>query len=252
MPRYRLTVEFDGTPFVGWQRQDNGPSVQGALEEAGQKLTQATAVVVGAGRTDAGVHALAMTAHIDLHKELPEDTVRDGLNAHLRPAPISVLSAHLVPDGFHARFSCHRRHYLYRILNRRSPPALEANRVWQVPGPLDASAMAKAARHLVGKHDFTTFRSAHCQSASPVKTLSFIEVERAGEEIGLRLHAPSFLHNQVRSIAGTLVQVGLSRWTPEDVATALEAADRSRCGPVAPPQGLYFAKADYPDETGAA
>ncbi|MEM9232793.1 MAG: tRNA pseudouridine(38-40) synthase TruA [Pseudomonadota bacterium] len=247
MPRYRLDVEFDGTPYVGWQRQDNGPSVQGALEQAGLQLTQSTASCVGAGRTDAGVHALCMTAHIDLAKAMPEDTVRDGLNAHLRPQPVSVLRAARASDDWHARFTCHRRHYLYRILSRRSPPALTSRKVWHVLGPLDVSAMTEAARHLTGKHDFTTFRSVHCQSASPVKTLSSVEVEQQGEEVHFRLHAPSFLHNQVRSIVGTLAQVGLGRWSPEDVKTALIAADRSQCGPVAPASGLYFAKADYPE-----
>ena len=248
MPRYRLEVEFDGTPFVGWQRQDNGPSVQGALEDAGAALTQSPAIAVGAGRTDSGVHAFAMTAHIDLAKPFDEETVRDGLNAQMRPAPISVISARAVGEDFHARFSCTRRHYLYRILNRRSPAALDKTRIWQVSSPLDETAMAEAAKHLVGKHDFTTFRSVNCQSASPVKTLSHLEIRREGEEITLRLHAPSFLHNQVRSLAGTLVQVGLGRWSPEDVKSALEAADRSRCGPVAPAHGLYFVKADYTDD----
>ncbi|WP_031549119.1 tRNA pseudouridine(38-40) synthase TruA [Parvularcula oceani] len=245
MPRYRLTVEFDGTPFVGWQRQENGPSVQAALEEAGAALSGAPAPVVGAGRTDAGVHALAMSAHIDLAKAFPARTVRDALNAHLRPAPIAVLTAEEAEDDFHARFSCTGRRYLYRILDRRPPPALDRTRVWHVPVALDADAMAEAARAFIGRHDFTTFRSVHCQSDSPVKTMDAVEVERAGEEVHLRLAARSFLHNQVRSIAGTLERVGAGRWRPEAVEDALAARDRSACGPVAPSRGLYFVAATY-------
>ncbi|MBB4658306.1 tRNA pseudouridine(38-40) synthase TruA [Parvularcula dongshanensis] len=245
MPRYRLTVEFDGTPFVGWQRQDNGPSVQGALEAAGEALTGAPAPVVGAGRTDAGVHALAMTAHIDLRKPFPARTVREALNAHLRPAPIAVLDAEEAEEGFHARFSCTGRSYLYRLLARRAPPALERERVWHVPIPLDEGAMAEGAKALIGRHDFTTFRSVHCQSRSPVKTLDEVRIERAGDEIRLHLAARSFLHNQVRSIAGTLERVGAGAWPPEAVGTALSAKDRAACGPVAPARGLYFAAARY-------
>jgi tRNA pseudouridine38-40 synthase len=243
--RYRLTVEFDGGPFVGWQRQENGPSVQGALEAAGEALTGAPAPVAGAGRTDAGVHALRMGAHIDLARPFPARTVREALNAHLRPAPISVLSAVEAEEGFHARFSCNGRRYLYRILDRRAPPAIEVGRVWHVPVRLDEAAMAEAAARLIGRHDFTTFRSVHCQSASPVKTLDEVRVEREGDEVRLHLSARSFLHNQVRSIAGTLERVGAGRWAPDDVGRALEAMDRSACGPVAPAHGLYFVEAVY-------
>ena len=247
MPRYRLTVEYDGAPFVGWQRQDNGPSVQGALEAAGAALSGAPAPVAGAGRTDSGVHALAMTAHIDLARPFPARTVREALNAHLRPAPVSVLTAEAVPDGFHARFSCGGRRYLYRIMDRRAPPALAAGRVWHVPVRLDADAMAEAARALIGRHDFTTFRSAHCQADSPVRTLDEVTVTREGDEVRLRVAARSFLHNQVRSIAGTLERVGAGKRRPSDVAEALAARDRAACGPVAPAHGLYFVSASYPD-----
>jgi tRNA pseudouridine38-40 synthase len=245
MPRYRLLIEYDGRPYVGWQRQENGPSIQAAIETAGLRLTGEKAPCYGAGRTDAGVHALGMTAHIDLARAYPPDTVRDALNAHLRPEPIAVLAASAVGEDFHARFSCHGRHYLYRVLNRRAPPALDAGRVWPVAPGLDVGAMADAATCLVGLHDFTTFRSAQCQSDSPVKTLTALEVEAEGEEILFRLHAPSFLHNQVRSLVGSLVQVGLGRWSRETLAAALAARDRSACGPVAPPDGLYFVAADY-------
>ncbi|MEM9421357.1 MAG: tRNA pseudouridine(38-40) synthase TruA [Pseudomonadota bacterium] len=247
MPRYRVTVEYDGTPFVGWQRQPNGPSVQEALENAGHALSGVPAPVYGAGRTDAGVHALGMTAHIDLQKAYPPRTVKGALNAHLRPLPIAVLDAEEAPENFHARFSCRGRHYLYRVLNRRSPAALLQKRVWNVAPPMDVAPMVDAAQTLVGKHDFTTFRSTQCQAESPVKTLSTFTVERVGEEITFKLFAPSFLHNQVRSLVGTLVQVGLGRWSVGDVAAALTAKDRSRCGPVAPANGLYFVKADYGD-----
>ena len=244
--RYRIEVEFDGTPFVGWQRQDNGPSVQGAIEEAAARLTQAPGACYGAGRTDSGVHAIAMTAHLDLAKALPADNVRDGLNAHLRPAPVSILLAQPVSPDFHARFQCHRRHYLYRLLDRRSPPVLMRDRVWHVIAPLDVDAMAKAAQPLIGQHDFTTYRSAHCQAESPVKTLSQFEVTRVGQEVHCALSAPSFLHNQVRSLVGTLVQVGLGRAALSQPYDALQACDRRACGPVAPAHGLYFVKADYP------
>ena len=246
MPRYRLTVEYDGAPFVGWQRQENGPSVQGALEAAGEALTGAPAPVAGAGRTDSGVHALAMTAHIDLARPFPARTVREALNAHLRPAPVSVLTAEAAPDGFHARFSCEGRRYLYRIMDRRAPPALAAGRVWHVPVRLDEGAMAAAAGALTGRHDFTTFRSAHCQADSPVRTVDAVTVTREGDEVAVRVAARSFLHNQVRSIAGTLERVGAGRWRPDAVAEALAARDRAACGPVAPAHGLYFVSAEYP------
>ena len=246
--RFRLTVEYDGGPFVGWQRQDNGPSVQGALEAAGRALTGAEAVAVAAGRTDAGVHALAMGAHIDLSTDLPARRVREALNALLRPNPVSVLTAEIAREGFHARFSGTGRSYLYRILDRRAPPALEAGRVWHVPRRLDEAAMAAGARHLVGRHDFTTFRAAQCQADSPVRTMDEVTVTRLGDELHLRLAARSFLHNQVRSVAGTLERVGAGRWAPDDVRDALAARDRSACGPVAPARGLYFVRARYDDE----
>ncbi|MEE2691093.1 MAG: tRNA pseudouridine(38-40) synthase TruA [Pseudomonadota bacterium] len=246
MPRYMLIVEYDGGPFVGWQRQDNGPSVQGAIENAVKAFCGADVVAFAAGRTDAGVHALAMPAQFDLPFERPEDTVRDALNAHLRPAPIVILSARRVADDFHVRFSALSRRYLYRIVNRRAPLALDAGRAWQLPQKLDAQAMGEAARRLVGRHDFSTFRAAQCQAASPVKTLSALTVSRDGEEVRVQASAPSFLHSQVRSMVGTLVEVGLGRWTPDDVSAALEARDRARCGQVAPACGLYFLGTDYP------
>ncbi len=245
MPRYLLIVEYDGGPFVGWQRQDNGPSVQGAIEAAVKAFCGAEASAVAAGRTDAGVHALAMPVHVDLPDERREDVIRDALNAHLRPAPVAVLSARRVGAEFHARFSALSRRYLYRIVNRRPPLALEAGRAWQVQAPLDADAMDAAAGRLVGKHDFTTFRSAACQSASPVKTLTALSASRQLDEVIVRAEAPSFLHNQVRSMVGTLVQAGLGRWSAADVEEALKARDRARCGQVAPAHGLYFQHADY-------
>lgn len=248
MPRYRLDIEYDGSRFVGWQRQDNGRSVQEAVEAAGAALSQDKAPVYAAGRTDAGVHALCMTAHIDLARAFPPDTVRDGLNAYLREDPVSILKARTVAADFHARFSCQERQYLYRLLERRAPAALDRHRVWRMTGPFDVAAMQAAARALVGKHDFTTFRSAHCQADSPVRTLSSLDIDRDGEEIRFRLRAPSFLHNQVRSLVGTLAQVGLNRWAPDDVARALLARDRAACGPVAPAAGLYFVRAVYPGD----
>ena len=243
--RFRLTLEYDGGPFVGWQRQDNGPSVQGALEAAIEKLSAERVTVTGAGRTDAGVHALGQVAHFDLEKTFTPDKIRDGLNHFLRPDPVVVLDARLAADDFHARFSAAGRHYLFRILNRRSPPALENGRVWHVTVPLDADAMHHAARGLVGKHDFSTFRAAECQSASPVKTLDRLDVSRRADEIHIEASARSFLHHQIRSFAGTLKLVGEGKWTARDVAEALEAKDRSRCGPVAPPDGLYLVRVDY-------
>ena len=243
--RFRLIVEYDGTPFVGWQRQTNGPSVQEALEEAGRRLTGQAAVAVAAGRTDAGVHALAMGAHIDLATGMEARRVREALNALLRPAPISVLTVEDAPEGFHARFACVGRAYRYRVLDRRAPPALDRTRVWHVPRRLDADAMDEAAQHLLGRHDFTTFRAAQCQADSPVRTMDAARVTRAGDEVLLDLEARSFLHNQVRSIMGTLERVGAGRWRPEDVRDALAARDRTACGPVAPPRGLYFVRAAY-------
>jgi tRNA pseudouridine38-40 synthase len=243
--RWRLTVEYDGGPFMGWQRQDHGPSVQQRLEEAIHRMTGELAAVHGAGRTDAGVHALAMSAHADITKRVTEHRLREGLNALVRPDPISVLAVEPVADDWHARFSCTGRRYLYRILNRRAPPALERGRVWHVAEPLDAAAMAEGAAMLVGRHDFTTFRSAHCQSDSPVKTLDRLGVERVGEEIHVQAAARSFLHHQVRSMVGCLALVGRGQWRPDDIAAALEAKDRAALGFNAPPEGLYFVEARY-------
>jgi len=246
MTRWRLTVEFDGGPFMGWQRQDHGPSVQEALEQAIFRMTGELAALHAAGRTDAGVHALAMTAHVDMAKTLTEHRLREGLNALVRPHPISVTAVSKVADDWHARFSCIGRRYLYRILNRRAPPALLHGKVWHVPVELDVEAMAEGARHLVGHHDFTTFRSVACQSKSPVKTLDSLTVERSGEEIHVRAGARSFLHHQVRSMVGCLALVGRGRWSPDDVKVALEARDRQALGLNAPPDGLYFVEALYP------
>ncbi len=243
--RYRITVEYDGTPFVGWQRQDNGPSVQGALEEAILKISSESVTVTGAGRTDAGVHALGQVAHFDLVKEFAADKIRDGLNHFLRPAPVVVIESRIVDAEFHARFSATGRHYLYRILCRRSPPALETGRVWHVVRGLDAEAMHHAARALVGQHDFTTFRAAECQAKSPVKTLDRLDVSRVGEEVHINAAARSFLHNQVRSMVGSLKLVGEGKWSKRDLESALKAKDRSECGPVAPPDGLYLVRVDY-------
>jgi tRNA pseudouridine38-40 synthase len=243
--RYRLTLEYDGTPFVGWQRQDNGPSVQGALEAAIEKLSGERVTITGAGRTDAGVHALGQVAHFDLVKTFQPGKVRDALNYHLRPDPISVLDAIAVDNEFHARFSATVRHYLFRILNRRSPPALDACKVWHVSPKLDAQAMHAAAQFLVGQHDFTTFRAAECQAKSPVKTLDRLDVSQRGEEIHIEASARSFLHHQIRSFAGTLKLVGEGKWQPRGVKKALDARDRAACGPVAPPEGLYLVKVDY-------
>ena len=246
MTRWRLTIEYDGSPFMGWQRQDHGPSVQQALEEALARMTGERPGVHAAGRTDAGVHALAMSAHVDIEKTLTEHRLREGVNALVRPHPISVLSAEHVADDWHARFSCIGRRYLYRVLNRRAPPALDRGRVWHVAVPLDVAAMAEGAAFLVGRHDFTTFRSVHCQSDSPVKTLDRLEVARAGDEIRIEAAARSFLHHQVRSMVGCLALVGRGQWKPADIGAALGARDRSALGFNAPPHGLYFVEASYP------
>ena len=245
MPRYKLIVEYDGRPFAGWQIQADQLTVQGLLTAAVEALSGDKTLVQGAGRTDAGVHARAQVAHVDLTKEWDTDTVRDALNAHLRPHPIAILAAERAADDFNARSSAIRRHYLYRIVNRRADLTLDAGRAWRVPRPLDAAAMHAAAQHLVGKHDFTTFRSTECQAKSPVKTLDVLKVERGGEDIYVTSVARSFLHNQVRSMVGSLVPVGEGKWSPDDLAKALEARDRAACGPVAPPDGLYLTKVEY-------
>jgi len=245
MPRYRLTLEYDGGPFAGWQRQDNGPSIQGALEDAIEKLSSECVTVTGAGRTDAGVHALGQVAHFDLVKEFEPGKVRDALNHYLRPQPIAVLEAARATPEFHARFSATARHYLYRIVCRRAPLALERGHVWHVVRDLDAQAMHHAAQALVGQHDFTTFRAAECQAKSPVKTLDRLDVRGLAGEIHIEASARSFLHHQVRSMVGSLKLVGEGKWHPRDMARALAARDRSECGPVAPPDGLYLVRVDY-------
>jgi tRNA pseudouridine38-40 synthase len=245
MPRYKLTIEYDGRPFVGWQAQDNGISVQGVLTDAIAAFASERVTVNGAGRTDAGVHALGQVAHVDLDKEWPVDNVRDALNFHLRPQPVAVLAAKQVAADFDARFSATRRHYLYRIVNRRADLTLDQNRAWRVPRPLDSEAMRAAAQKLIGKHDFTTFRSTECQAKSPVKTLDRLDVARDGDDVRVSALARSFLQHQVRSIVGSLVHVGEGKWSVDDLAKALAARDRSACGQVAPPQGLYLVRVDY-------
>jgi tRNA pseudouridine38-40 synthase len=245
MPRYKLTIEYDGTPFVGWQVQDNGLTAQGVITAAIAAFTGEQAAVQGAGRTDAGVHALGQVAHVDLTKEWDTDNVRDAANFHLRPHPIAVLAAERVPDTFDARFSATKRHYLYRIVNRRADLALDRGRTWRVPRPLDDRAMHAAAQHLVGKHDFTTFRSTECQAKSPVKTLDRLDVERNGDEVRIKASARSFLQHQVRSLVGSLVHVGEGKWSADNLSAALEARDRAACGQVAPPEALYLVRVDY-------
>jgi tRNA pseudouridine38-40 synthase len=245
MPRYKLTIEYDGVPFSGWQIQADQLTVQGVLSAAIEALSGEKTLTQGAGRTDAGVHARAQVAHVDLNKDWDTDTIRDALNAHLRPHPIAVLSAERVSDDFNARTSAIRRHYLYRIINRRADLTLEAGRAWRVSRPLDAAGMHAAAQRLVGKHDFTTFRSTECQAKSPVKTLDVLNVERNGEEVNVVAVARSFLHNQVRSMVGSLVVVGEGKWAAQDLSKALAACDRAACGPVAPPDGLYLMRVDY-------
>jgi tRNA pseudouridine38-40 synthase len=245
MPRYKLIIEYDGTPFVGWQVQDNGPSIAAAIEAAFAKFSGEATKVFGAGRTDAGVHALGQVAHVDLGKDWDVDTIRDALNAHLRPAPIAILRAEQVAPDFDARFSARERHYLYRIANRRADLALERDRAWRIAKPLDSEAMHEAAQRLVGKHDFTTFRSAECQAKSPVKTLDALDVVRAGEEIRITASARSFLHHQVRSMVGSLALVGEGKWSADELAAALAARDRAACGPVAPACGLYLVRVEY-------
>jgi tRNA pseudouridine38-40 synthase len=245
--RFKLIVEYDGRPFMGWQRQAHGPTVQQTIEQAIGAITQEEVTLHAAGRTDAGVHALAMTAHVDIAKAIAPLRLADGINAKLRPLPVAILSAEIVDGDFHARFSCIGRRYLYRIANRRAPLALEAGRAWRVPVVLYADEMNKAAQVLVGHHDFTTFRSVHCQSESPVKTLDRLTVRRFGEMIEIEAAARSFLHHQVRSMVGCLELIGRGKWTKKDLIAALEARDRAALGFNAPPDGLYFAEATYPE-----
>ncbi len=245
MTRFAFTVEFDGRPYMGWQRQLHGPTVQEAIEEALRRTTGENATLHCAGRTDAGVHGLAMRAHADIAKDIAPFRLMEALNAHLRPDPVAILACEIVPDDWHARFSCVGRAYVYRILNRRAPLTFEKGLVWQIPQPLDEAAMAEAAAHLIGKHDFTTFRSAHCQSDSPVKTLDRLDVVREGERIEVHAEARSFLHHQVRSMVGCLALVGIGTWEVADMSAALAAKDRSALGLNAPPDGLYFVEARY-------
>jgi tRNA pseudouridine38-40 synthase len=245
VPHYKLTIEYDGAPFAGWQIQVDQPTVQGVLTAAVEALSGERILVQGAGRTDAGVHALGQVAHVDLARVWRDDTVRDALNAHLRPHPVAILSAERVAGDFNARTSAIKRHYLYRIINRRPDLTLDFGYAWRVPRPLDGAAMHAAAQRLVGKHDFTTFRSTECQAASPVKTLDRLDVERHGEDVNIWASARSFLHNQVRSMVGSLVAVGDGKWSADDLAAALAARDRTACGQVAPPDGLYLMRVDY-------
>lgn len=246
MTRFRLTLEYDGRPFMGWQRQPHGPSVQQALEDAAHAATGETVVVHAAGRTDAGVHATAMAAHVDIAKPFTPDRLASALNALVRPLPVVVLAAEVVADDWHARFTCLGRRYRYRIVNRQAPLMLEAGLAWHIAAPLDAPAMHAAAHLLVGRHDFTTFRSAHCQSESPVKSLDRLDITRDGEAVTIVAEARSFLHHQVRSMVGCLALVGRGKWTANDLAAALAARDRAALGFNAPPDGLYFTGASYP------
>ena len=247
MTRYRLLLEYDGTDFVGWQRQDNGLGVQAVLEEAVFRFSGENTVVQGAGRTDAGVHATGQVAHVDIAKDAPADTVRDALNHHVRPHPIAIVDVAVADPDFHARFSAAGRAYMYRIFNRRPPPVLDRRFVWWVAAPLDADAMHDAAQALVGQHDFTTFRATECQASSPLKTLDKLEVRRAGDEIHVVAEARSFLHHQVRNFVGTLKLVGEGKWLRADVERALNARARTAGGPTAPPEGLCLTRVEYPD-----
>jgi len=248
MARYKLTIEYDGTPYVGWQRQNNGHAVQSAIEKAGLKFCGHEITVRGAGRTDAGVHARGQVAHVDFEKQWPAQTVCDAINAYLGRADerVVIIKAEAVVDTFDARFSALKRHYLFRIINRRTPLAIERDRAVWVKRPLDEAIMHAAAQHLVGRHDFTTFRSSHCQANNPVRTLDQLDVSRSGDVVEIRAAAKSFLHNQIRSFAGTLILVGEGRWKADRVVEALAAKDRAACGPVAGPQGLYFMQIEYP------
>ncbi|MCE6950040.1 tRNA pseudouridine(38-40) synthase TruA [Cereibacter sphaeroides] len=252
MPRYALKIEYDGAPFAGWQRQATLPSVQGAIEAALARLEPREHTIAAAGRTDTGVHATGQVAHCDMARDWDPFRLAGALNAHLRPHPVAVVAVAQVPDEFHARFSAIERRYLFRLLSRRAPEVHDRGRVWRVPHALDAEAMRAAAAHLVGRHDFTTFRAAGCQAASPVKTLDELSLEVAevanGVEYRFRLRARSFLHNQVRSIVGTLERVGVGAWSPDEVKAALEARNRAACGPVCPPQGLYLTGVGYPED----
>ncbi len=249
MSRFKLTIEYDGRPYVGWQRQDNGPSVQQALEEAIGKFAPEREVrVAGSGRTDAGVHAFGQVAHFDTKRDITADEVQGAINYHLGREPIAVVHAKVVSEDFNARFSAVARHYVYKICNRRAPLTIDRGLKWHVKPALDEDAMHAAAQHLVGKHDFTTFRHMHCQAKDPVKTMGYLKVERFGQEIHLFAGARSFLHHQIRSITGTLMLVGAGKWTVDDVKSALEAKDRSALGRNAPPDGLYFDRVDYPQE----
>jgi tRNA pseudouridine38-40 synthase len=243
--RYKLIIEYDGSPFAGWQMQANGASVQGELRRAISNFCGEDIIPRGAGRTDAGVHARGQAAHLDLQRDWPPETVRDALNFHLRPAPIVIVGCARAPQDFDARFSAKARHYLSRIINRRAPLGLDRERAWHVPQPLDAGAMAEAARYLVGRYDFTTFRASQCQAKSPIRTLDRLEVQRLGEEVHIHASARSFLHHQVRSIAGSLKLVGEGKWRPDDMRRARDAADRAACGPVAPAHGLTFMSVEY-------
>jgi tRNA pseudouridine38-40 synthase len=245
MPRYKLTIEYDGAPFSGWQIQADGLTVQGVLTSAMEALSGEKTLVQGAGRTDAGVHARGQVAHVDLAKDWDTDTIRDALNAHLRPHPVAVLAAERVAEDFNARTSAVKRHYLYRILNRRPDLTVDAGRAWRVARPLDAEAMQEAAGRLTGRHDFTTFRSTECQALSPVKTLDQLVVFRADDGVNIVASARSFLHSQVRSMVGSLEMVGAGKRSADDLQRALEARDRAACGLVAPPDGLYLMKVDY-------
>lgn len=245
MTRFALTIEYDGRPFMGWQHQAHGPSVQQAIEDAAHAITGENVLVHAAGRTDAGVHALAMRAHCDVTKPIAPFRLMEALNARLRPHPVAVLGCEVVPEDWHARFSCRARHYEYRIVSRRAPLTWEAGLAWRVPAPLDAAAMAAGAAMLVGRHDFTTFRSAHCQADSPLRTLDRLDVDADDDRIVVRASARSFLHHQVRSMVGCLALVGQGKWDADDMRAALEARDRGALGYNAPPDGLYFTGADY-------
>ncbi|MDF7774555.1 tRNA pseudouridine(38-40) synthase TruA [Sphingomonas sp. AOB5] len=246
MTRFALTIEYDGRPFMGWQHQDHGPSVQQSIEDALHAITGEDALVHAAGRTDAGVHALAMRAHTEIAKDIAPFRLMEALNARIRPDPVAINACEIVPDDWHARFSCLARHYEYRIVQRRAPLTFEKGLAWRIANELDADAMHEAAQRLVGRHDFTTFRSVHCQADSPLRTLDRLDVVRTGDRISVYASARSFLHHQVRSMVGCLSLVGQGKWTPDDMTSALEARDRAALGLNAPSDGLYFVRADYP------